>query len=155
MIWSLVREQVRSQRRYTMATAVLVAVTVALATYGAFLAVTITHTSAAMGAFWGNDRDSTAFVSFGDTSEFTDIPPHVDAANADGHDVVATSQVIPVLASDTSRYGELLVAMYGDVAWSTVLVEGAPARRRTDRGERPVGRRARSGDRGHGGPPRA
>ena len=110
MIWALVREQVRSQRRYTLATAALVAVAVAGAAYAGFLAVTLTHTSAAVDSFYGSDRDTNAYVTFGNGAEFTDVTSNIDAANAAGHEALVGAAVVAALAPRTAPLSRVEVS---------------------------------------------
>ena len=127
MIWSLAREQVRSQRRYLVSTAVVIAVTVAVAAYGALMALTFTHSQLEIDHFLGYDRDSAADNStWWSYNDFEDIAPNIDEANTEGHDVVAVANAWPTLRP-TNPYSSTtdLVALYGDVDWSTMLVAGS------------------------------
>ena len=126
MIWSLAREQVRSQRRYLLSAALVIAVTVAVAAYGALMALTFTNSQLEIDHFLGYDRDSAADASTFNGGDFEDIAPNVEEANAEGHDVVAVAYAWPTLRS-ANPYSSTtdLVALYGDVDWSTILVEGS------------------------------
>ena len=125
MIWALTREQVRSQWRYLLAAALVIAVTVGIASYGALMTLTLAFTQGEIDHLMGYDRETVADASTTTGLAYEDLAPSVDAANADGHEVVAVANAWLTLPTDGSTtYGEL-VALYGDVDWSTILVAGS------------------------------
>ena len=125
MIWSLAREQVRSQRRYLIAAAVVIAVTVGIASYGALMTLTLVHSQGEIDHFMGYDRETVADASTSQGYMFDELAPNIDAANTDGHEVVAVANVWLTLPTDGSEAYSELVALYGDVDWTTILVDGS------------------------------
>lgn len=125
MIWSLVREQVRSQRRYLVSAAIVIAVTVGLAAYGAIMTLTLSHTQSEIDHLMGYDRETVADASTATGFVFENLAPSIDSANADGHEVVAVANAWLTLPDEDAWAYNDLVALYGDVDWSTILIEGA------------------------------
>lgn len=139
MIWQLAREQVRSQRRYLVWTAVLLAITVALASFWAFSYSTQRAADQASAHITGDDREwhgeiyaTSGSTNAGDASHdatvnFDELNSVLAQAQSNGSDVSASIEVDAGLERDTSdpsSYFDPATARVGDVDWDTILVEG-------------------------------
>lgn len=137
MIWSLAREQVRAQRRYIVWASAVVALAVAVASYGALVATSLNAASDEMGRTLVLDTDT---VSIGvavngpsafDNSIGVDIPTAsstevVDAvrqAQADGNRVAAQATYYALVIPSDAGGGEAS-SIIGDVDWDALLLEG-------------------------------
>ena len=138
MIWSLAREQLRSQRRYVAAAAVVVILAVATAVYAGLLGVTVSSAAQAQAHALVQDAEN---ASAGEATTATDAsgrrsaPPaqiraSVEAAQAEGTRVGALASLWNLAVSDRIMPQGLGGghAAIGDTDWAAIVVEGtAPA----------------------------
>ncbi|WP_084128644.1 FtsX-like permease family protein [Demequina sp. NBRC 110055] len=131
MIGTLLREQLRAQRRFLLWTGVLLT----LATTLAATALTAAGTQASLDAplaprehgawvqWWTNGDPVSGSIEVSDTIEPGDVEALVDAALVEGTDAGATveSSITPVMATDT---GTPLLGAYPSLNWAEVLVAG-------------------------------
>ncbi|MGC4174845.1 FtsX-like permease family protein [Demequina sp.] len=136
MIWSLAREQVRSQRRYIGWAAVVVALAVATAVYGALLSTTLRQASTDMGAALVFDAEYTSIGS-GATGgpdvglplfDTADLAADVETAQAQGTRVAAYARVwgLSALPGSDPEYNGQVTAAMGDLDWDQLLLDGEP-----------------------------
>lgn len=131
MIWQLAREQLRSQKRFVVWTAVLLTLTVAVATFGALTIVTQKEADDRSIVAAGQDRpwhlgvDSWAITPGSDrTPTVETVDNAIDDARANGSDVVV-SRSFPIGLDSPDNNGVYDVqALTGDVPWHQILVEG-------------------------------
>ena len=138
MIWALVREQLRAQRRFVIATGVVLALALTAASYGLFMSTTTSAGSDKVDAVFGYDKEShlISIVTGPDATNRSaahagDAGATLEAqdaaltqAVADGSDVVAVRN-FNALGDDRDIP---LVAMGGTVDWAAILASGkAPA----------------------------
>jgi len=126
MIWSLAREQLRSQRRYVIAAGIVIAFTVGVAVYGAFMTVTVAKSGATVNHVMGNDREWVTSVIVPTEMTADEIAAGADGANADGHDVIVRTEVSATLSNLNTAGWEPIASLYGDVDWTTLLASGTP-----------------------------
>jgi len=122
MIWALAREQLRAQRRYAISAGALIAITVGIAVFGVLMASTMASTAKTIEAFEGPRRETSVEVSLPQDMTHDELAAGIDAANAEGHSVVAN---IVVPAALPGAEGMSVLSYYGDVNWDARLVEGA------------------------------
>jgi hypothetical protein len=109
-----------------MAAGVVIAVTVGVTAYGLIMGATLMHSQAEADHLMGWDRDSAADASTAAGYDFTGLASNIDEANATGHEVVAVANAFPLLPDNNDSYvWNDLVALYGDVDWSPILVAGS------------------------------
>jgi hypothetical protein len=125
MIWALAREQMRSQWRYVLSAGIVITVAVGLAAYAGLMALTLGHSQATLDHFMGLDRETFADATTDTYAEFDALAAHIDQANEDGHNVVGQASVWASLGSSDPWGYSGIVALYGDLDWSDVMVEGA------------------------------
>jgi len=135
MIWSLAREQLRSQRRYIAWAAVVVALAVGVATYGALLGATLSSSSTEMARALGTDADTLSYGAGVENADFDypsastqDIAAAVAKAQDEGTRVAAhafTWQLQLEPGYDDGPH-TTPVAVIGDIDWDAILLEGAP-----------------------------
>ena len=129
MIWSLAREQLRSQRRYALSAGILLAITVAIAVYGVLMSVSMVSTAQELDHFTGADRDQTVDVFVPGDMTVDALTEGIDQANARGDEAIARAVLVAALPTNEAEHGWVEVtSMYGDVDWTSMLVSGsAPA----------------------------
>lgn len=139
MIWSMAREQVRSQRKYVAWAAGVVSLAVGVASYGALMAVELDQAADATNHALVLDTENSGFVGASvegaplpdlaaNTVPLTSLEAAIDATRADGLRVGAQSTFWAFRLE--SRSGEDFVApwvtaAWGDVDWDAILTEGA------------------------------
>lgn len=153
MIWSLAREQFRSERRYLAWTAAVLTVAVSLGAYSVMFTISMRESSAQAAAALGHDRERIASLSVvGDAqaaspefaqvatdwgwpttepnetwASFSALTASVDQAVADGSNAVAEIVSYPYLAQPSADfYAPGLVALRGAVDWDQLIAAGAP-----------------------------
>ena len=130
MIWALVREQLRAQRRFVIATGVVLALALTAASYGLFMATTSDAGAAKIDAVFGYDTEwhlySSATVASSPDGLDTTIAEQ-DAALAqamdDGSDVIAVRNIWAMFSLFDN---ESVVALGGNVDWESILASGEP-----------------------------
>ena len=70
MIWSLTREQLRSQWRFVLSAGIVITVAVGLAAYAGLMALTLGHSQATLDHFMGLDRETFADATTDTYAEF-------------------------------------------------------------------------------------
>lgn len=143
MIWTLAREQLRSQKRFVVWTAALLTIAIALATYAAITTTTQISNDLRAQQIMGNDNEFQGAVAstIGETSDQfnsgADVAPieEVDAqiANAieSGSDIQARRDTELFLTGPTLGDGSFdnsfethLTSVTGNYEWQTMLVAG-------------------------------
>jgi len=130
MIWSLAREQLRSQRRYAITAGVLIAAAIAIAVYGALMSATLVRTSEQIDAFTGPPRTDVAMIMVPEEQSLDEVTAGIDKANSLGHSVFGwalTGAYLP--GSAESADPREVEAYYGDIDWAARGTAGmAPQR---------------------------
>ena len=125
MISSLVREQLRSQRRFAIAAGVLIAAAIAIAVYGTLMTATMVTTAEHMEAFTGPTRETEVTITVPQDQSLDEVTRGIDEANASGGSVVAWAFVGAHLPGSISAE-EIhdVQSFYGDIDWSARLTAG-------------------------------
>lgn len=131
MIWSLMREQLRSQRRYVAWSVGMIALAAAVLTYGVLFTSTARDSAHAMDHAMGYDNEWYSLVAL-QPSEFDEAMPIAELegllgdASAAGVHYIATRVAYTELAGGTSDSSYGVTAMRGAVDWATLILEGEP-----------------------------
>lgn len=130
MIWALVREQTRAQRRFVIATGIVLTIAMIVAAYSVFMSTTANAFAHSADAVLGDDKEwHVATGSFPEDSLeqklalIAEQDAVLAAALQDGSDVIAERDVGGVWTPVT--WGSV-VALGGNVDWDGILVRGAP-----------------------------
>ena len=140
MIWSLVREQLKSQRRFNLWTGLVIAVTAGVSELGALArALVLMGVQSDIDHVAGVDRQNTADLEVATTpgamgENGSPLPTQqqvthaLDVANADGASAVAVAEISAdlVVDGDALRSAMGVVALDGAVDWDAIVVEGNP-----------------------------
>lgn len=134
MIWSLAREQLRSQRRYIAWAAVVVVLAVAIASYGALIAAELDKAEQETNRALVWDTEHTAFVALSmdpDAQGGVGIEDFIAAVTAAQDDGVRSSAHVTFLTMEVGRdtsssYLGAPVAAWGDIDWDAIMTQGTP-----------------------------
>jgi len=131
MIWQLAREQLRSQKRFVVWTAVLLTLTVAVATFGALTIATQKEADDLSMIAAGQDRPWHLGLESFATTPGSDITPTVETvdeaisvAGENGSDIVASRGLPFRLGAPQDFQLYDVTALTGDVEWDRILVAG-------------------------------
>jgi hypothetical protein len=133
MIWSLMREQLRSQRRYVAWSAAMIALAVAVITYGALFTTTASDSARALDHAMGYDNEWYSLVTleptdFDGAMSLAELDALLDEATDAGANPIANRPVYADMPAGSALYAYGVTAVRGAVGWDTLLVEGEPPR---------------------------
>lgn len=131
MIWSLMREQLRSQRRYVAWSAAMIALAAAVITYGALFTTTASDSARALDHAMGYDNEWYSLVpleptDFDGAMSLPQLEALLDQAFDTGASPIANRPVYAEMPVGTDAYAYGVTAMRGAVGWDTLLLEGEP-----------------------------
>ncbi|WP_084104618.1 ABC transporter permease [Demequina sp. NBRC 110056] len=140
MTWTLLREQIRSQRAYAIWATLLIAAAVALASYAWTVDRTLEAQERAYAVASGDVREVSAQAAlyppdggpapdideYGVPMTVAELEDLIATANAEGAGAVAALQGAEVTVSSDSAgpWGEVAAVQWGDVRWDDAVADG-------------------------------